>query len=111
LPSLIKIPPARLVGDEEPSRLDQQRIARITQKFLKENGTAAITEWTPSDFDRMQADLHNTVMHQYPELQSNLRFRITQASRVHADGPLEVHVEIYQVVGNTKLQVPRIGEN
>jgi hypothetical protein len=83
--------------------MDNIRIAQIDQKFLRDQ---AICDWTPS---RLDVDLHNTIIREYPDLDSNLRFHITQVSRVRADGPLEVHVEISQVVGNVKLRVPSRG--
>lgn len=84
------------------NQIAEKRIGEIAQKFLTKTGTTAITSWTPSDFERLEGELHSTIMHEYPGLDTNLRFHITQFT---GGSPNEVHVEISRVLGEVKVKL------
>lgn len=86
-------------------QIDEQRVAEIALNFLKEKGTMAITSWTPTAFDKLQGELNDAIMEEYPRQRGSFWFRITFAGRAHPNDPREFHVEILRVLGQITVKV------
>ena len=85
--------------------IDIGRIAGIAQRFLEQQGTETISHWSPTAFDELQGALHDAIMREYPELDYTLQFRISMASRVKPDEPMQVEVAILRLLGYARVRV------
>ncbi len=86
-------------------QIDTRRVAHIVRRFLESNDTKALTSWRPTQLDKLQVALQNTILHEYPDLAADVRFLITNVGRDEPDSSIQLEVEILRVVGHVNVAV------
>jgi len=86
-------------------QIDTQRVADIARWYLESHDTRALTNWKPTELDNLQAALQTTILREYPKLDGDVRFRISNVGRDKPDSPIQLEVEILRVVGYVNVAV------